>query len=239
MQNLRNNLLTYIGYVLDSRFSYEKVSLDFTKVGLAHEITTLRKEFSLLKKEGLITFRLRYRKPYPILSTKGKLEIKTRLAFKKFGPWDSKWRVVLFDLDQSDRKYRLQLVDALARLGFGNLHRGAYISAYPLLNLIDRLTNHLGIRQNVSLFTTEKFDEEKNMTKYWPIEKINKDYESFIKATQRIQRHARLWPLQAKILEQRFAEIFERDPHLPAEILPKDWQGTLAYNNFKDISNSY
>jgi len=239
VNNLRHNLLTYIAYVLDGKFSYDKVSLDFAKLGITYEANTLRKEFSLLKKEGLITFRLRYHKPHPILTTKGKLEIKTRLAFKKFGVWDGKWRVVLFDLPQDDRKYRLQLVDELTGIGFAPLSRGAYISPYALLNIIEKKANYWGVRQHLSLMTVEKIHEEKNMADHWQIDKINQKYLNFIKTTQRIQRHAKLWPLQAKILEQQFAEIFIVDPHLPTELLPKDWQGQEAYSIFKDISNSY
>jgi phenylacetic acid degradation operon negative regulatory protein len=239
MNSLRQNLLAYIGYCLVGKFSYDQVSLAFTKLGIAHEPTTLRKEFSLLKKEGLITFRLRYRKPHPVLTTKGKLEIKTRLAFKKFGLWDKKWRVILFDLPQNERKYRLLLVDELRRIGAAPLSRGAYISPYPILGVIEKRANYWGIRQNLQLITAEKIDNEKSVAKHWPLEQVNCQYLEFIKTTERIQRHSKLWPLQAKRLEQQFAEIFTQDPHLPAELLPTDWQGKLAYEKFKEISNSY
>jgi phenylacetic acid degradation operon negative regulatory protein len=239
MNNLRHNLLTYIGYCLDGKFRYDKVLADFLHLGINHEPSTLRKEFSLLKKEGLITFKLRYRKPFPILTTKGKLEIKTHLAFKKFGTWDNKWRVTLFDLPQKERKYRLLLVEELTRLGFAMLHRGAYISPYPLIKIVERQANHWGIRQHISTFTAEKIDEQKNLAERWNLDKVNKEYINFIKMTQRIQRHARLWSIQAKNLEQLFAEIFTSDTHLPEELLPKDWQGKTAYSIFKEISNSY
>jgi DNA-binding transcriptional regulator PaaX len=87
--------------------------------------------------------------------------------------------------------------------------------------------------------TVEKIANEKNITSNWQLEKINEKYISFIKMTQRIQRHAQLWPIQAKELEQVFADIFAEDPHLPKELLPNDWQGNVAYDKFKEISNSY
>jgi phenylacetic acid degradation operon negative regulatory protein len=236
---LRHNLLTYIGYSLEGKFRYNKLSSDFIQIGINHEASTLRKEFSLLKKEGLITFKLRYRKPYPILTTKGKLEIKTRLASKKFDHWDGKWRVVLFDLPQDDRKYRLLLVEELLALGFAPLHRAAYISPYPVTKIVERMTNHWGIRQNLSFLTVAELENEKNLAKCWNLDEINNKYKDYIKMTQRFQRHARLWPIQAKWLEQSFADIYSTDPHLPKELLPKDWAGLDAYNTFKDIANSY
>lgn len=239
MQNLRHNLLTYIGYIQNGRFSYDKVSSDFNKLAIIHEDSTLRKEFSLLKKDGLISFKLHYHKPCPILTTKGKLEIKTQLAFKKYGSWDSKWRLVIFDLPQDERKYRLQLVEKLTEIGFAPLSRGAYISPFPLLGIVEKMTNFWGIRQFVSIMTVEKIDNEKNTLKIWKLDQINDQYIKFIKMTERVQRHVRLWPIQAKKLEQTFADIFALDPHLPDELLPKDWQGKKAYAIFKEISNSY
>lgn len=239
MQNLRHNLLTYIGYIQNGRFSYDKVSADFNKLNIIHEDSTLRKEFSLLKKESLISFKLHYHKPCPILTTKGKLEIKTHLAFRKYGFWDNKWRLVIFDLPQNERKYRLLLVDKLTEIGFAPLSRGAYISPFSLLAIIEKMANFWGIRQHLSLMTVEKIENEKNILKIWQLDKINEKYLKFTKMTERIQRHVRLWPIQAKQLEQAFADIFALDPHLPDELLPKDWQGEKAYKIFKEISNSY
>ena len=98
--SLRHNLLIYINYCLHGFFSYETLSADFSRVGIKHELATLRKEMSLLKKDGLISLKPRYKKQVPVLTSKGKLEIKTHLAFKKYGEWDGKWRVVIFDLPQ-------------------------------------------------------------------------------------------------------------------------------------------
>ena len=43
-----------------------------------YSVKTLRKEFSNLKKTGLIKLKQRYHKPYPILSRQGKLKIVKR-----------------------------------------------------------------------------------------------------------------------------------------------------------------
>lgn len=238
MLSVRHSLLTYIGYVLKGRFSYEKCSFDFLQVGIKHELATLRKEFSLLKKEGLIEFKTHYRKPVPVISSKGKLEIKTHLPFRKYDVWDKKWRLVLFDLPQRERNYRLLLVDALCALGFTSISRGAYASPHHLLKPIDRLTNHWGIRQYVQLVLAEKIEGDLIFNK-WNLKKIATAYNDFIKKLARVSRHERLWPLQAKQLEQEFVEIFALDPHLPAEFLPKDWPGEQAYTDFKEIANSY
>ena len=238
MNNLQTNLLTYIGYCLPGRFSYNQCSADFRTLGIKHEIPTLRKEFSILKKEKCLDFKMRYHKPVPILTSHGKLAIKTALSFKRFGDWDKKWRVVLFDLPQNERQYRIKLVEELRDLGFAPLQRSAYISPYPLLKVIEKYASYLGIRQHIKLLVVEKIEEER-LLDAWPLKQITQRYQNFIKKTNRIQRHARLWALQAKVLELEFAEIFANDPHLPKEFLPENWPGQEAYQNFKEISNSY
>lgn len=244
-QPLKYKLLCYIAYSLvDGHiFSYIDALQTIRKYfGQTYQITTLRKEFSLAKKEGLIELKPHYHKFRPVLTSPGRLAIKTRLPFKKFGDWDGKWRLVLFDLPQKERPYRLELVENLAKLGFGHWQKHAYISPYPLLATVSRLASDLGIRQYLKLLTIEEIKGEEKIESSWQLIKINELYQNFIKKAERqmvLDQAEYLWPLRAKILEQEFAEIYATDPHLPAELLPKNWTGPKAYAKFKEISNSY
>jgi len=240
---LSYKMLCFLGYCLaEARYilSYENLIETFELIfGTKYNITTLRKEFSNLKKEGLIEFKTRYRKPYPVLSQKGKLAIKTHLPFKRYGPWDGKWRLVIFDIPEVDRSYRWAMRHKLAELGFGQIQKSAYISPYPLLGTISRYASELGVRQYLRLLEVQKIDNENQLIDdVWHLKEINEDYKSFIIKTKR-EKHQTFWPLRAKILEQEFAEIYEKDPHLPEKFLPAGWRGKEAYDIFKAISNSY
>ena len=242
-QRLQNKLLNYIGHCLEQAgyvLSYENLIETFELIfGTKYNITTLRKEFSNLKKEGLIEFKTRYRKPYPVLSQRGKLAIKTHLPFKRYGPWDGKWRLVIFDIPEVDRSYRWAMRHKLAELGFGQIQKSAYISPYPLLGTISRYASELGVRQHLRMIEVEKIDNENQLIEeVWHLKEINDNYKEFIKKSKR-NKHQTFWPLRAKILEQEFAEIYERDPHLPEKFLPAGWHGREAYGIFKAISNSY
>lgn len=236
MNNLRNHLLTYIG--ANRRFSYARLSQTLKALKIKHTLPTLRKEFSLAKKDELVEFEKYYHKQIPVLSNKGKLAIKTQLPFKKYDEWDGRWRLATLDLPQSERQYRILLEKELSRLGFAQAQKNTYLSPYPLLNLIGRTGTDLGIRQYLILAEVSEIKDLTNILKHWPIREINLEYKKFIKKARNINRKNH-WPLVAKQLEWKFVDIYARDPHLPAELLPKDWQGDSAYRLFKQISNSY
>lgn len=241
MNNLQNNLLTYIGNVLpcDGRlFSYEKCSKALKKLNIKHELTTLRKEFSYAKSDGLLEFRLYYSKKIPVLSAKGKLAIKTQLPFKKYSEWDQKWRLITLDLPQREQECKNLLIAELERLGFAKIQKNTYLSPYPLLNIINRFSTDLGVRQHLVLAQVDELKDLDNLIKNWNVEEINLKYKNFIKSAKNSSKTS-YWPLLAKQLEQEFVDLYAQDPHLPTEILPKDWLGFEAYKVFKQISNSY
>lgn len=239
--NLKHNLLTYIAYCLLNRsFSYEKCQKDLAFAGINVEITSLRKEFSILKTKGLIEFKTYYHHPYPVLSSKGRFEIKTKLPFKKYG-WDGTWKMVIFDFPESRRKDRLDFHKYLVKLGFGKITRGVYVSAHPLFSVIKRYATKKGLEDYISYLKVQSIEEEKKkIYQAWDLQKINEMYEKFIqKAKFASVERKPFWPLYAKSLEKEFTLIYEKDPHLPEKILPANWHGRDAYGVFKAISNSY
>lgn len=238
---LRENLLTYIGYCLaDKFFSYEQCWKDLESVGITTTIKSLRKELSICKKEGLIEFKTFYKKPYPVLSTKGRLEIKTRLPFRHYGEFEN-WKIVIFDILENLRTKRLILQNELIRLGFGKISRGVYITPHPLFSSVKRIIKKLAIEEYVTLIKTDSIENEKaKVFRAWNLKLLNEQYENFIqKARVASFERKPFWPLYAKKIEKEFAAIYEKDPHLPKEFLPASWKGTEAYGIFKAISNSY
>ena len=240
---LKEKILLFIGYCLPEigyKFSYEKMQKIFQSCyRIDYSIKTLRKELSRLKRAGLIDFSKRYRKKIPTLSRAGKLKIIPHLPYKKFDPWDNKWRIVIFSIPEKERKYRAELRKKLAELSFQKIHKGVYISPHPLLNAINRFANELGIRQYLILLEAGEIEQEKRtIQKIWQLDEINEEYKKFIKETRKIKLQ-KFWPLKEKILEQKFYQIYEKDPHLPNELLPSKWYGERAYKIYRQIATSY
>lgn len=238
---LRDNLLTYIAYCLrDKSFSYIKCRKDLESAGITTTLASLRKEFSLCKKEGLVNFKTHYRRPYPIVTLKGRLAIKTRLAAKHYGEFDS-WKMIIFDIPENWRNKRLILQNELINLGFGKIARGVYLSPRPLFTAVKRIAKKLGIEENLTFLKTVNLEDEKRVIyRAWNLKDLNGKYENFIqRAKVATFERKSFWPLYAKRLEKEFASIYEKDPHLPEKFLPANWLGAQAYGIFKAISNSY
>lgn len=242
MNIVRQNLLTYIGYCLKKparRFGYPQCHASLKQVDINTKKATLYKEFSICKKEELIKLKTFYNKKVPILTQKGHLEIRTRLPFKKFGPWDNKWRVVSINTPSTERSSRLKMIYILKKFGFGKLGRNLFISPYPLKTTITRLATNLGIQKYVTFGELDILKEEKQeIGAAWQLDKINQMYQHFTEEA-RITPKDYFWPLRAKKLENVFASIYDTDPHLPKQFLPTNWDGNEAYSIFKAISNSY
>lgn len=221
-------------------FSYQKAKRALKEIfHQDYEISTLRKEFSNLKTKKMVENGLFYRKPVPVLTQAGRLQIKTRLAFKPMEKWDNLWRLVVLDLPDKYKKERLSLLEKLESLGFGRWQKNSFISAYPLLGIVNKFSTHLGIRKFLRLAEISKIeDEARTIKETWELENINKQYKNFLKVCL-IDEKSNLWLMRAKILENMFEKIYAEDPHLPQEFLPADWAGIKAYKKFKQLSNSY
>lgn len=239
-------ILIYINYLLPKQkyaFLYETMQeILFEITDKTFSIGTLRKELSILKKNGLVGTKLRYRKQVPILTLNGKLALSTTLAYRKFGPWDQKWRVVISNIPEREKKYRLKFYDELKKIGFAKIDRNIFISAHPFLVSAKRTAFYFGINRYCTFIEACKIEGQgKVVEKAWKIDKIGKSYSDFIKnATKALKaQKSSSWPFTAKQLELDFAQIYNEDPHLPEELLNKDWPADKAYQIYKKIIASY
>lgn len=240
---LSEKILTFIEYCLPEirfKFSYQKLVDVLQEIdNKKYSIATIRKEFSNLKRQGFIVYGKRYKKRIPLLTRKGKLQIAPSLPYKKFGQWDKRWRIVIFETPEKERKYRMMFQEKLKELGFQKIQKGVYISPHSLLRTVSRISTELGIRQYLTLVESDKIEREKRaIEQIWELDKINQEYQKFIKKARKIKKNP-FWPLIAKRLEGEFAKIYQLDPHLPEELLPKNWLGDKAYKIYKEIVKSY
>jgi len=220
--------------------SYTQLAAIFEEVyRFQYSISTLRKQFSLLRRDNLITTTTRYRKKVPVLTHAGALKISPLLPYRTFGNWDGRWRIVVFHTPEKERKYRLLLQEKMREMGWKAIRSGVFISPHPTLTPIKRLATDFGVLQHLTMMEVEKLEQEKqSIANIWQLDDINKQYRRFIKLASR-SRHKAFWPLHAKELEKQFSHIYGLDPHLPSELLPTDWLGKKAYQVFREITRSY
>lgn len=96
------------------------------------------------------------------LTPKGKLKILKYLHLEKLRPkkWDGRWRVIIFDIPESLKKWREYLRGDLKQLGFVALQESVYITPYPVTGELDRILKEWNLRKYFRYFTVSEIDGE-------------------------------------------------------------------------------
>ena len=153
--------------------------------------------------------------------------------------WDGIWRMVLFDVPESERRVRGSMRQVLIRLRFGCLQRSAWISPHPMTEIANELRKIKADAASLVLMEGHccAGESPQEMTrKAWNFENINH-------AWQRLATHLdnaptasdKLFPTQlAEWSETEFSywkECAAIDPFLPAELLPDDYPGRSIWQH--------
>lgn len=171
-------------------------------------------------------------KPYIRLTGRGKRKL-TRdfpLLAMQQKPWDGFWRVVIFDIPEKYHYVRDLLRNKLASLGFGKLQRSVYITPFNVAQDVreflasKNLSGYVLVMVSKEVFTGNLL----GLTGWvWQLDKINKSYQkihdNWLWAKARLE--AKDLGGAAKNCYQDYIEVIYKDPFLPKELLPADWEG--------------
>lgn len=107
------------------------------------------------------------------ITTKGKTEIiKYRLEelnLVKPSQWDGKWRLVIFDVNETVRNKRDELRRWLVRLGLKLMQKSVWVYPYPLEEQIKFLREILKTPHAVKLITAEKIDNDNDLREWFDL----------------------------------------------------------------------
>lgn len=99
-----------------------------------------------------------------VLTDKGKKKALTydldKMEIKKPQKWDRKWRIVLFDIPESNKKERDGLRYRLKRLGFFEYQKSVFVHPYDCKNEIDYIVEFWFIRKFVRFIIADFLDNE-------------------------------------------------------------------------------
>lgn len=76
------------------------------------------------------------------------------------GPWDKKWRIILYDIPEDEREARDAFRDHLKQLGVRKFQHSAGIYPFDCKNEIDFFVELLNIRKYVRFIVAESIDDE-------------------------------------------------------------------------------
>jgi phenylacetic acid degradation operon negative regulatory protein len=152
------------------------------------------------------------------------------------------WLLAVFSVPEAERRRRHVLRSELTRLGFGMVAPGVWIvPAHPDDATAETL-RRLGLDAYADLFHADHLafgDPADKIRRWWDLHDLERQYEAFVRAHEPTLRR---WENGVGEERQAFADYVRvvtdwrrlpyLDPGLPAELLPPDWIGLRAAEEF-------
>lgn len=168
-------------------------------------------------------------RPHFRLTDKGrKLLVKNKPVLKQTSQeWDGFWRIVIFDIAESERKLRDLLRRHLVKIGFGSLQNSTYISCYDFSQEFLDWLNIKGLKGKVLLLESKQkyLGEPKLLAeKVWGLGAVESRYKQVI--DRAVTRFGIKDPGKREEFLKRiyrdYLEILMIDPLLPKSLLAED-----------------
>lgn len=248
-------LLLGLGNVLDL---FEEVRDPFGFVGKSYEniygwipSRYKRNNFNQLVwrnlRTGYIEKILKDGKPYFRLTSSGKNKITRDFPLLKLHQrkWDRKWRIVIFDIEEVNRQTRERFRCKLKELGFGMLQESVFVSPYDIAADFAEFIESQGLEDSAYVLEVSNIvlgNMRSLVDRVWGLTKINNEYQNIIqeiKENSLISDSDRRHKLNndmggkklkdiAKGIWSKYLEVVLKDPFLPKDLLPVDWEGERA-----------
>jgi CRISPR-associated endonuclease Cas2 len=123
---------------------------------------SVNKAVTRLKKHGLIHFEKTEKGTFVRLTEKGQRYLYTHLDTPpKPRRWDKKWRILIFDIREKNRRTRDQLRQCLTSIGFVLLQKSVWVYPYDCEDLIVLLKADFKIGKDVLYIIADKIENDK------------------------------------------------------------------------------
>lgn len=153
--------------------------------------------------------------------------------------WDGRWRMVLFDLPETDVAARVRLRRFLRDSGFGFLQNSVWISPEPLSQITKELSAHAADVESLITLEARPGGGETDadiVQGAWDFDRINQGYQKCLEVLNE-SPGTRLTDGLAPARLQRWAEVERRtwldavsaDPLLPEPLLPAGYLGKRVW----------
>ncbi|WP_373087809.1 phenylacetic acid degradation operon negative regulatory protein PaaX [Sneathiella sp.] len=205
-----------------------------------------------LQKEKLLSSRQIGRRSFYSLTKTGQhrfAEATRRIYTSSDIPWNGKWLLLfLARRDMAERDKRALAAD-LGWLGFGDL--GAGIHAHPTASraTVETLLADHDLQGKAAILSADALPSpdftapEILVAKGWNLDSLERDYARFIAHFSRfadfegqtIEQDGKKCFIIRSLLVHDYRRVLLRDPMLPAELLPKGWNGNQARELFREI----
>ena len=125
-----------------------------------------RKLIAYMKRQQLL--RLEPKRGNGLVLTKKGLQRAQRAMTKYLlidttGPWDKKWRMVMFDIPEPYKPKRDLLSSSLKRLGFYQLQKSVWLHPYPCREEVTQLAMEYDLGKYITFIEVAQIDRQKDL----------------------------------------------------------------------------
>jgi phenylacetic acid degradation operon negative regulatory protein len=152
------------------------------------------------------------------------------------------WLLAVFSVPEAERQRRHVLRSELTRLGFGMVAPGVWIVPAHPEDVTAETLRRLGLNGYADLFHADHLafgDPADKIRRWWDLDDLERQYEAFVRVHEPTLRR---WENGGGEERQAFADYVRvvtdwrrlpyLDPGLPTELLPADWVGLRAAEEF-------
>lgn len=156
--------------------------------------------------------------------------------------WDRKWRIIMFDIEETQRRARDTLRNKLKELGFGMLQESVFVTPYDVVADLTEFINYIGLLDAVYVLEATKIavgNQKELANTIWKLDAINGEYEEIVREAKgeylkyESGRVNRLNRERVRKMHLAFLNVLLSDPFLPRELLPIDWKAEEAKKHIK------
>ena len=205
---------------------------------------------SRLKKDGILAYNsLDTRWPVLQLTDEWKTKVKTLHKPNSFWnkKWSGVWNVLVYDVPEENRSFRDNLRRVLERYRMGFIQKSVWVSPWDMRPVYDDLNNTAHIEFVSYLFEAQTVLGRSKMDiveAAWDFEYLKKVQKWYMRLCQKSICNLRTNQLSKPEVVQMACEEIEayeaamsRDPLLPRELYPSDYEGEDVFNWHKDFVN--
>lgn len=203
--------------------------------GLPYKEEVVTDAVQRLVRNGYLSREGRGRRALYRITRKGENRVRERISIFLMGTpsWDGKWRIVIFDIEETQRRTRDRLRYLLWSMGFGRLQRSIWISPFPVRDIFEQFLDESGLSEVVLVIEAEYvggWGNEELVRRVWDLPKLVERYSAFTKQCAQAERSSR-------VLREEFERLVVDDPHLPEDLFSLRSTRLRAFRAFHRLLN--
>lgn len=224
MAGLNKKILLFLAGAMDTAVDFDQ-ALSSRSINLkfaSYKDDYFQRTVKGMLKVGEIEKVIRRGEPVFRITSRGGVKLRHSVPLaKRIGKiWDGKWRLIIFDIPETEKMKREELRGKLKDLGFACWQKSVYITPFDVASDLAEYLSAANLADFAIALEAKKIfvgDEKEMARKLWRLDDLNSKYQE-------------LWEKyeDKKVkggLQEEYLKLLEIDPCLPKELLPEPWFG--------------